>query len=173
MTIIKSNKFILRLFRKEDQDSLMENINNRKIARNTLHIPFPYKASDARSWIDYNLKMNRKANKEEINFVIDIKREVAGCISIRNIKKRHMAEISYWLGEKYWGQGIMTSALKEITKYAFRKLKLRRLEIGIFPFNAASKRVAEKAGYQYEGRMRKIAFKKGRFMDSLLYTKLN
>jgi len=172
MTIIKTKKFTLRPYRKGDNVSLVKNINNRKISRNTLSIPYPYKMSNARSWINYNVKLDKKKKKEEINFVIDVGGEVAGSIGLRKIKMGHMAEMGYWMGEKYRGQGIMTSVLKEITKYGFKELKLRRMEIGIFPFNEASKRVAEKAGYQYEGRMRKYVLKNKKFMDALLFAKV-
>lgn len=172
MTIIKTKKFILRPFRKEDQASLVRNINNRKISKNTLHIPYPYSSSNARSWIDYNIKLDKDKNKEEMNFVIDIGGEVAGSIGLRNIKRGHMAEFSYWMGEGYRGQGIMTSVLKEITRYGFKELKLRRLEIGIFPSNKASIRVAQKNGYKCEGKMRKYVLKKGKFLDALLFAKV-
>jgi len=172
MAVIKTEKFILRPYRKEDQDSLVKNINNKKIARNTLYIPYPYKASNARSWINYNLKLDKKKKKEEINFVIDIGGEVAGSIGLRKIKAGHMAEMGYWMGEKYRGQGIMTSVLKEITKYGFNQLKLRRMEIRIFPFNHASRRVAEKVGYRCEGRMRKDIIKNKKFEDTLLFAKV-
>jgi len=170
MVIIKSKNFILRPFKKGDEASLIKNINNKKIAKNMLLIPYPYKPKDARSWVKYNLKLNKKKKKEEINFVIDINNEVAGRIGFRI--KGHIAEIGYWLGEKYWGQGIMTAVLRKITDYGFNKLKLRRLEIGIFPFNKASARVAEKAGYKYEGRMRKRVLKDKKLMDSLLFAKV-
>ncbi|MCX6761209.1 MAG: GNAT family protein [Candidatus Nealsonbacteria bacterium] len=172
MTIIKSKKFILRPFKKGDHTSLVRNINNKKISRNTLSIPYPYKMSNARSWINYNIKLDKKKKKEEMNFVIDIAGDVAGSIGLREIKAGHMAEMSYWVGEKYRGQGIMTAVLKEITKYGFNELKLRRMEIGIFHFNEASKRVAEKAGYQCEGRMRKYVLKNKKFIDALLFAKV-
>jgi len=172
MTVIKTKNFILRPFRKGDQASLIKNINNRKIARNTLHIPYPYKTSNARSWIDYNLRLDKKKKKREINFVIEIEGEVAGSVGLRDIIMGHRAEFSYWMGEKYRGKGIMTSVLKEITKYGFNELKLRRLEIGIFPYNKASIRVAQKNGYKYEGKMRKYVLKHGKFIDALLFAKI-
>lgn len=171
MPFIRSKKFTFRPFKKGDEASLMKNINNKKISKKTPDIPFPYKPKDARSWINRNLKLDKKKKKEEINFVIDINGDVVGGISFYKIKG-HRAEIGYWLGERYWGQGIMTNALKKITEYGFNKLKLRRLEIGIFPFNKASIRVAEKAGYKYEGRMRKYVLKDKKLIDSLLFAKV-
>ena len=170
MPTIHSKKFILRPFKKGDESSLIENINNKKIAKNTGTIPYPYKLKDARSWIKRNLKLNRE-KKPEINFAIDINGMVIGGIGFRKIEG-HKAEIGYWLGEKYWGQGIVTTAVKLITKYGFQELKLKRVYAHVFPFNKGSVRVLEKAGYKYEGRLRKNSFRNNKFIDSLMFAKV-
>ena len=171
MLIIHSKKFILRPFKKGDESSLIENINNKKIAKNTENIPYPYKLKDARFWIKHNLKLNRKKKKLEINFAIDINGMVVGGVGFRKIEG-HKAEIGYWLGEKYWGQGIMTTAVKLVTKYAFQELRLKRVHAHVFPFNKGSVRVLEKAGYQYEGRLRKNSLKDNKLIDSLIFAKV-
>ena len=171
MVIIHSKKFILRSFRKGDETSLMENINNKKIAKNTLTIPYPYKMKDARSWINHNLKLDKKKKKTEINFAIDIGGKVVGGIGFNKIHG-HCAGIEYWLGEKYWGQGIMTAAVKLVTKYAFEKLGLRRIYAFVFPPNKASAGVLEKAGFKYERKLRKHVLKENKFRDGLLFAKV-
>ncbi|MDP2966797.1 MAG: GNAT family N-acetyltransferase [bacterium] len=171
MVIIHSKKFIFRPFRKGDENSLIENINNKKIAKNTLTIPYPYKMKDARFWINRSLKLNKKKKKTEINFAIDIGGKVVGGIGFNKIQE-HCAEIGYWLGEKYWGQGIMTAAVKLATKYAFEKLGLRRIYAFVFLSNKASARVLRKAGFKYEGKLRKHVLKGNRFLDDLLFAKI-
>jgi len=102
MAIIKSKYFILRPFKKGDEASLMKNINNKTIYRNTSHIPYPYTLKDAKEWIGKNLKETKKKKPKQINFVIDINKEVAGAIELDHIEEKHMAEIGYWLGKRYW-----------------------------------------------------------------------
>jgi len=171
MTIIKSKNFILRPFRKGDEKSLAENINNKKIYRNTLVIPYPYTLKDAREWVTKNLKEARKKKPKEINFVIDINGEAAGSIGFSKIQE-HKAEIGYWLAEKYWGKGIMPQAVKLITKFGFEKLKLRRIYAKVFFFNKPSMRVLEKAGYKFEGILRKNVMKDGKFIDNHIFAKV-
>ena len=77
MTIIKSKKFILRPFKRGDESSLRGNINNKKIYRNTLDIPYPYTLKDAKDWISRNLREMRRKKPTMINLVIDINEEVA------------------------------------------------------------------------------------------------
>lgn len=171
MTIIKSKHFILRPFRRGDEESLVENINNKKIYRNTSHIPYPYTLKDAEEWVTKNLKEAIKKRPKEINFVIDINSEVAGSIGFSKIEG-HKAEIGYWLAEKYWGRGITTQVVKLITKFGFEKLKLRRIYAHVFFFNKASIKVLEKAGYKFEGTLRKNVMKDGKFIDNYLLARV-
>lgn len=58
-------------------------------------------------------------------------------------------EIGYWIGVPYWGQGLIPEAVKELIKYAFDKLNLKRLWCGYFDENEKSKRAQEKCGFVY------------------------
>ena len=82
---------------------------------------------------------------------------------------RRSAEIGYWLGEPFWGQGIATKAVGALTDYAYAHLDLIRLYATVFEWNPASARVLEKAGYAHEGRLRKSVTKDGKIIDQLLY----
>lgn len=171
MPTIRSERFTLRPFRKGDEDSLVQNINNVKIARATGPIPYPYRIWDALSWIDHTRKVRRKRKKTEVNFAIDKDGEVIGGIGLGKIDG-HEAEIGFWLGERYWGRGIMTSAVGSVTGYAFTDLRLERVYAYVFPSNKPSARVLEKAGYRYESRSRRHVLKDGRWRDCLLFTRV-
>ena len=82
---------------------------------------------------------------------------------------RRSAEIGYWLGEEYWGRGIVTEAVKVFTEWAFANFDLSRIYAGVFEWNPASARVMEKAGFEFEGRMKKAVTKEGRTGDELIY----
>lgn len=171
MPTIRSKKFILRPHRRGDEKSLTLNISNKKIYRNTLRIPHPYTLELAQKWISKNLKEAKKKNPSHINFVIEVDGEATGGIGLNSIQG-HKAEIGYWLGEKYWGRGIMSQAVKLVTKFGFRRLKLKRIFAHVFPWNRASMRVLEKAGFKFEGVLRKNHKKGSRFIDSHLFAKV-
>lgn len=59
------------------------------------------------------------------------------------------AEIGYWIGVPYWGQGLIPEAVRELMRYAFEELKLNTLWCGYFDENEKSKRVTEKCGFKY------------------------
>jgi ribosomal-protein-alanine N-acetyltransferase len=61
-------------------------------------------------------------------------------------------ELSYQLySREYDGRGIITEAVGLLTGYLFGRKKINRIRLIIAPGNAASKRVAEKSGYTFEG----------------------
>jgi RimJ/RimL family protein N-acetyltransferase len=84
---------------------------------------------------------------------------------------RHTAEIGYWLGEEFWGKGIMSEVVPAFVNYCFEKFSLKRISAAAYSSNPASARVLEKAGFVFEGRLRKNVVKDGQILDSLLYAR--
>jgi [ribosomal protein S5]-alanine N-acetyltransferase len=79
--------------------------------------------------------------------------------------------LGYWLGEEFWGRGIMTEAVAAFTDFCFENFLLRRIYAEAFANNPASARVLEKAGFAFEGRLKNNVFKDGQLLDSLLYAR--
>tara|TARA_Y100000310_G_scaffold251715_1_gene258322 strand:+ start:38748 stop:39269 length:522 start_codon:yes stop_codon:yes gene_type:complete len=167
----KTEDFVIRSFKKGDEESLQEHINHKSVYRYTLRVPYPYTIKDAREWIERNMSLDKKKKKDEINLAIEVKGDVVGGIGFIKIEK-HKAEIGYWIGKRLWNKGIMTRAVKLMTKFAFNNLKLRRIYATINPRNKGSARVLEKCGYVLEGRMKKNELKDGVITDSDLYAKV-
>ena len=168
--VLKSKNFVLRPIRKSDKESLIKNVNSRDVYRYTLRIPYPYTKKDWEKWIKHSFYIRRKKKPNEINFVIDINGVVGG-IGLMDIEG-HKAEIGYWLGKKYWNRGIITKAVRLVTNFAFRNLKLNRIYAPIFIKNRASARVLEKNGYKREKILRSYHIKDGKAIDALFYAKV-
>lgn len=58
-------------------------------------------------------------------------------------------EIGYWIGTPYWGQGLIPEAVRELMRYGFEELKLKKIWCGYFDGNIKSLRVQEKCGFHY------------------------
>lgn len=172
MSVIKSKKFILRPYKKGDEMSIIKYAHDKIIAKNTLTMPYPYTSRDAKDWVKRNLAWNKNKDSRDFVLAIEIDGEVCGAVGLSKIEKGHKAELGYWLGRKYWGQGIMTEAVKLMTKHAFCDLKLRRIYAHVFLFNEPSKRVLEKAGYKLEGVIKKEAKKGNKLIDCYLMAKV-
>jgi len=170
--IIKSKKFVLRKYRKGDEQALRKNINNRRVAMYMSSVPHPYTIKNAKEWLAKDLKWQKEKKPTEVNFAIDIDGEVVGAVGFSGVKWEHKAEIGYWLAEKHWRQGIMTEAVRLVVKFGFKELKLKRIFATVFFPNLASKRVLEKADFKLEGVMRKHHKKNGRIYDSWLLAKV-
>ena len=81
--------------------------------------------------------------------------------------------IGYWISQEYANRGLVTRAVKELTRYAMEELRLHRIEIAFRPENAASKRVAEKAGYSFEGLRPRYLHIDGSWRDHIVFVKEN
>jgi [ribosomal protein S5]-alanine N-acetyltransferase len=80
-------------------------------------------------------------------------------------------ELSYQLyDEAYTGRGYITEAVQLMTDYLFGSKKPNRIQLVIVPGNGASRRVAEKCGFQLEGTARGAFFNGGRNHDVLVYS---
>jgi len=150
-----------------DLDAVVRHANNRKVSINLRdRFPYPYTVNDARSWLE-----SVGGRLPETNFAITVGDEAVGGIgfTLQPDVGYRSAEIGYWLGQEFWGRGITTEALIALTDYAFSTFDLSRLYAHVFEGNGASARVLEKAGYTFEGRMRKSVTKEGRTIDQLMY----
>ena len=167
---IKTKGILLRPFRKSDLESIVKHINDKTIAARTNAIPYPYTMKHAERW--YRMIRNRARRKGSLTkeFAIEIDGEAVGCVAI--YPKGHRAEIGYWLGRAYWGKGIMTEVVKTITKYGFNELGLRRMHASTFRNSKASMRVLEKAGYKFEGILRKNIKKGDKLIDEYLFARV-
>lgn len=83
------------------------------------------------------------------------------------------AHIGYWIDKNYAGRGFTTDAVNTLTRFAFEGLGLHRIEINIRPENAASIRVAEKAGYIFEGDRPEFLHIAGAWRDHKSFVKVN
>lgn len=82
-------------------------------------------------------------------------------------------EVGYWCRAKFVGQGYITEAVRGIAQFAFARFGARRLEIWCDVRNERSARVAERAGFRLEGRLRNHRLDPtGTVRDSLVFALL-
>ena len=160
----------VRSFTMDDAESIARYANNRKIWRNLRDaFPHPYSLADAEEFLTMVLSIS-----PETIFCIEHQGEAIGAIgfTIQSDVNRISAEIGYWIGEPFWGQGVAAEALRFVTEYAMERHHLKRIYAMPFAWNPASCRVLEKAGYTLESRQRQAAVKDGEIIDQFLYVYL-
>ena len=162
----------IRKWELSDAGNLAETLSNKKIQDNLRDgLPYPYTEQDG---IDFISDMLSADENDTFAFAITVDGKVIGSISVfrqGNIH-RQTAELGYYIAEEYWGKGIMTEAVKQICEYVFMKSDIIRIYAEPFAYNTASCRVLEKAGFQYEGTLRKNAVKNGKVLDMKMYSLL-
>jgi len=117
------------------------------------------------------LEYNKKKPNEE-KFTIEFNGKIAGSITISQLNTlffEHKAKIDSCLHPDFRSKGIMTKVVKIITRYAFDKYRLKRIEAWCRTFNKGSRRVLEKSGFKLEGILRKNKIKDGKFLDDCVY----
>ena len=159
----------VRPWRMDDAESLTRHANNRKVWLGLRDIfPHPYTTDDAREFLGKTITA-----QPTTNFCIEVDGAAVGGVGVRlgQDERRYTAAVGYWLGEDFWGRGIMTEAVAAFTDFCFENFTLRRVSAEVFANNLASVRVLEKAGFTFEGRLRNNVVKDGKVLDSLLYAR--
>jgi ribosomal-protein-alanine N-acetyltransferase len=83
------------------------------------------------------------------------------------------AHIGYWIDRNFANKGYTTQAVKLVSDLGFSELGLHRIEINVRPENAASCRVAEKAGFVIEGERKAFLHIDGAWRDHICFVKNN
>jgi len=161
---------VVRDWSKDDQDSLVQFANNPSVWRNMTHrFPHPYTAAEASSWFALLSEM-----PEPTHWAIEVDACAVGGIGVEigeGVYEKS-GHFGYWLGEPYWGRGIMTAAVRATSAHLMSRYGLVRLEAPVFEWNPASMRVLEKCGFVREGVLRCGVYKDGEVIDAVLYARV-
>ncbi len=149
MTIIRTNRLLLRPVERGDAPRFAELCNDRSIANNTSRIPHPYTAEDARNFVDYAIQATAKSN--EFPFAVCRNDNIIACAGVLANSAKSF-ELGYWVGADDRGKGIAGEAAAAVTCFAFEKLAATIVTAGYFIGNPASGRVLEKLGFHSTGK---------------------
>lgn len=165
-------EFLLRPWRETDAASLARCADDPGVAANLRDaFPQPYTLEDADFFIQDCLV---REGRGQLCRAIEIGGEAVGSIGVYQGADvyRKSAEIGYWLGRDYWGQGVMTEAVGRMCREAFAAWDIVRIHAEVFAPNAGSRRVLEKAGFSLEGTRRAAVYKNGQVLDACVYALL-
>jgi [ribosomal protein S5]-alanine N-acetyltransferase len=151
---IDTSRLRLRPFRADDASAVQRHVSDWEVARTTAAIPHPYPPDGARAWID--ALPARHAAGETVALAVTRRDDgvLVGAIELRPDRAVRRAEMGYWIGRPFWGQGFATEAAAALLDWGFRELGLRRLHADTFAHNAASAAVLRRIGMKREGLLR-------------------
>ncbi|MBZ0292958.1 MAG: GNAT family N-acetyltransferase [Anaerolineae bacterium] len=166
---LETERLILRPFELADAATLQVLLNDERIASTTLNIPYPYPEGAALEWIHRRRLVTEAGLGYSFAIVRGEDNALMGACSLGTISSDRWAEMGYWLGVAYWGQGYMTEAVRRLIAFAFDELELNRVCASHFIHNPASGKVMQKAGMTYEGTMKGHVVKGDKAVDLVWY----
>jgi ribosomal-protein-alanine N-acetyltransferase len=151
MKTLTTERLTLRRWKESDLDDFYHYARNPNIGPNAGWQPHTDKTQSLeilRSFIQ----------QDDVWAIVDNHTQRAiGSLALHADKKRdnHKTRmLGYVLAEEFWGQGLMTEAVKRVLQYAFEDLELDLVSVFHYPSNRRSQRVIEKCGFKYEGTLR-------------------
>lgn len=147
--ILYTDRLILRPFNDDDAESVYKYASDKDIG--------PAGGFPPHRNAEESLNVIRTVFTKKVTFAICLKddNKVIGSIGFKTgeqtdlTEKSDECEIGYWLGKPFHNKGIMTEAVCEILRYAFRELKMNTVWAAHYDGNLKSRRVMEKCGMKY------------------------
>jgi ribosomal-protein-alanine N-acetyltransferase len=99
--------------------------------------------------------------------------QLIGNICFWNIQRNNFrAEIGYVLHPLYWKKGYMKEAIRAVIAFGFSVMGLHSIEARIDAQNLASAASLEAAGFSQEGYLKEEFYFRGKFLDTIIYSRL-
>jgi len=135
-------------------------------------IPNPVPPGWEREWLEFYEEGRRQGTREAFA-VVDTNGAFLGLgLAFGIDREGRQLELGYVVAPEARGRGVATRTLELLTEWGFAELDALRIELWISTDNEASKHVATKAGYQYEGTLRSFHFKQGIREDFEVWSRL-
>jgi [ribosomal protein S5]-alanine N-acetyltransferase len=166
---LETKRLILRPFTLQDAPVVHDLVSAREIADTTLAIPHPYEQGMAEAWIGSQQKGYDEGNSVHFAITLRESAQLVGSIGLQIHPIHAYAEMGYWVGVPYWGNGYCTEAVGAVIKYGFEHKGLNRIYAVHFKRNPASGRVMQKNGMVYEGCLHQHVRKWDGYEDLMQY----
>jgi RimJ/RimL family protein N-acetyltransferase len=166
LPVLIGKKITLRQFTRSDAADFWQLANDRLVARYLANLPYPYSLNDGYAWVRRTHAMTRKGTEYHFGVVSHETGKVVGAVGfLQYDRKDRRIEIGYWLGRPYWRSGYVSEAVRLACDWAFRELKVNRIQARVMVKNEASAKLLLKVGFSHEGTWRMAEFAHGRWTD--------
>ena len=169
MPVLETERLRLRKLTMHDAQDIYDYSRDPQVARHVLWDAHR-SIGESRAYLRFMLRKYRMTEPASWGIELKSTGKILGTIGFMWIQPDNAAaEVGYSLSRAYWGQGIMTEALKAVIDYAFCSLNLNRVEAMHEVDNPASGAVMRKCGMLHEGTQRQKLLNKGRYVDVDVY----
>jgi len=149
---LRDGDLVLRPKRPDDVDAITAACQDPEIPRWTF-VPSPYTRADAEAYLIRSAE--EQAAGTALNLLaVDAQDRLLGSFGLMELDREPgYGEIGYWVAAEARGRGVATHGLVMLADWARRELGLTKIDILPHKDNAASRRVAEKAGFRDTGEL--------------------
>ncbi|MGE5822907.1 MAG: GNAT family N-acetyltransferase [Nitrososphaerota archaeon] len=141
------------------------------ISKSLWEVCYPYNLEHAQNFI--NSSRRDFESLKAVNFAIlynnnpEGNSSLVGIISLKNIDVDNKnANLGYWIGELYWGNGIASESVALFINCAFSVLGLEEVYAYVYSENKVSMRVLEKNGMTKKGETNEYSKKLGKYQNT-------
>lgn len=149
MTILETERLIIREFTLEDYNDLNQMNTDPEVCKYILGRPFT--PDENKKFLESYLEFYKKKTGQGTFVVTTKDNEFLGWVCLRplTIQGKEEIEVGYRLNQKSWGKGYATEASQAMVEYGFQKLKLKEIMAIVNPGNKASQNVLAKSRLEY------------------------
>jgi RimJ/RimL family protein N-acetyltransferase len=146
LPIFETTRLILRDITVRDAPAYERHFIDYDVIGTMSHVvPWPYPENGVLEYIRGAIRPNQCVDQWFWGiFLKSAPDELIGSIWLK--RKGTPSNRGFWLGKKFWREGIMTEAVKPITDYAFDVLGFEKLVLANAVGNAASRQIKKKIG---------------------------
>lgn len=150
--VLRTTRLLLRPLVAADAPVFHRLINDWEICRRLPDAPFPYPAQLAADWIAAAGHDREARRAEQFALVEAATGTLIGVAGLRLAKGQKTAELGYWLGRAYWGQGYGLEAARRLVEWAFAALPIGQMTATVAADNDVSVALLSRLGFAQSGK---------------------
>lgn len=162
-----TKRLVLRRFQLSDAPALTEVLRNIEVTKWLSEVPWPYPDDAGERYIREHCSIEAEATV--VNRAIELDGQYIGSIGLTLKPPHRRAYLGYFIGQPWWGRGLMSEAAEVMIRLAFEELDCVRLDSSCFAANLASANVLRKLGFSEEGLRERMYFRIDRWHDERLF----
>jgi 8-oxo-dGTP diphosphatase len=150
--VLRSPRLVLRPLVAEDAADFHRLINDWDICRKLPEAPFPYPAALATAWIEAAAADRQAGRAQQFGLFDAASETLIGAAGLVLTKDNKSADLGYWIGRAFWGQGFGLEAARRLVEYTFAALPVREITATSASDNDASIAILVRAGFVAKGK---------------------
>ncbi|OHU21445.1 GNAT family N-acetyltransferase [Mycobacteroides franklinii] len=160
---LQTDRLVLRAVAASDEAAIVEACNDAEVAY-YLSLPVPYTVDDAKNFIAKSAREWVEGTRYGFGFFLGETDELAGTCALKSVTPG-VLEVGYWSAEPHRRKGLTAEAVRRLCQWGFEALGAHRIEWWAVVGNDGSRAVAEAAGFEMEGLLRRRSYRRGEPAD--------